>query len=124
MNTGRPLRPNLYVDVGSTFALLVNTPVALAHNMGKLLRYLGADHICWGTDTPIWGPPQWQIEAFRKLTIPDELIAGYGYPEFTDADKELIFGRNMARLYGLDVDTLKAQIKDNKVSRARAAAAA
>jgi predicted TIM-barrel fold metal-dependent hydrolase len=122
MNTGRPPRQNLFVDVGSTFALLSNTPAALAHNMGKLLRFVGADHICWGTDTPIWGAPQWQIEAMRKLTIPDELIAGYGYPEFTDADKELIFGRNMAKLYGVDVDTVKARVKGDKISQARAAA--
>ena len=122
LNIGRVPRPNLYVDIGSTFALQVNTPVALAHNMGKLLRWLGPDHICWGTDTPIWGAPQWQIEALRKLTIPDELIAGYGYPEFTDADKELIFGRNMARLYNIDVEAAKAKIKDDKISLARAAA--
>ena len=122
MNTGRPPRQNLYVDLGTTFALHVNTPVALAHNMGKLLRYIGADHICWGTDTPIWGAPQWQIEALRKLVIPDELIAGYGYPEFTDADKELIFGRNMARLYNLDIDKIKNQVKNDKISQARAIA--
>ena len=91
-------RPNLYVDLGSTFAMQVNTPVALAHTVGKLLKSIGADHICWGTDSPIWGSPQWQIEALRKLTIPDELVAGYGYPELTDAHKDLIFGGNMARL--------------------------
>ena len=111
------------MDLGSTFALQVNTPVALAHNMGKLLRYIGADHMCWGTDTPIWGAPQWQIEAFRKLTIPDELIAGYGYPEFTDQDKDLIFGGNMARLYGINADEVKARIKDDRISQARAASA-
>jgi predicted TIM-barrel fold metal-dependent hydrolase len=120
LNTGRTPRPNLYVDLGSTFAMLVNTPVALAHNMGKLLRHIHADHICWGTDTPIWGAPEWQIEAMRKLTIPDELIAGYGYPEFTDADKEQIFGGNMARLYGLNVDEMKNRIKDDKISQVRA----
>jgi predicted TIM-barrel fold metal-dependent hydrolase len=119
INIGRSPRANLYVDLGSTFALLVNTPVALAHTMGKLLRHIGADHICWGTDTPIWGPPQWQIEALRKLTIPDELMAGYGYPEFTDADKELIFGKNMARLYGLDIDEVKNQVKNDAISQAR-----
>ena len=123
INVGRHPRPNLYVDLGSTFALQVNTPVALAHNMGKLLRYIGADHMCWGTDTPIWGAPQWQIEAFRKLTIPDELIAGYGYPEFTDQDKDLIFGGNMARLYGINADEVKARIKDDRISQARAASA-
>ena len=121
-NVGRAHRPNLYVDLGSTFALQVNTPVALAHNMGKLLRHIGADHICWGTDTPIWGAPQWQIEALRKLTIPDELIAGYGYPEFTDADKDLIFGHNMAKLYGINADEAKARIKNDRISLARAAA--
>ena len=122
LNLGRTPRPNLYVDIGSTFALQVNTPVALAHNMGKLLRYIRADHICWGTDTPIWGPPQWQIEALRKLIIPDELIAGYGYPEFTDEDKELVFGRNMAKLYGINVDEVNDRIKGDKISLARAAA--
>ena len=119
INIGRPPRPNLYVDVGTTFALLVNTPVALAHAMGKLLRYVGADHICWGTDTPIWGPPQWQIEALRKLTIPDELSAGYGYPEFTAADKALIFGKNMARLYGLNIDEIKNRINNDAIAQAR-----
>ena len=123
MKVGRGSRPNLYVDVGSIFAMMVNTPAFLAHTMGKLLRYIGADHICWGTDTPLWGAPQWQIEAFRKLTIPDELVGGYGYPELTDASKELIFGRNMAKLYGIDVDNLKKQIKDDKISQARAALA-
>ena len=123
INVGRVHRANLYVDLGSIFAIQVNTPVALAHCMGKLLRHIGADHICWGTDSPVWGPPQWQIEALRRLTIPHELVAGYGYPEFTDADKDLILGRNMARLYGIDVDRLKGQIRDDKLSQAKAAAA-
>ena len=121
MNVPGPRQENMYVDIGATFALLVSTPVALAHNMGKLLRWVGADRICFGTDAPIFASPQWQIEALRKLTIPDELIAGYGYPEFTDADKELVFGRNMAGLYGIDVDAVKKQVRNDKLSQARAA---
>lgn len=58
----------------------------------------------------------------RKLTIPEELVAGYGYPELTDGDKDLIFGGNMARLYGVDVDEAKARVKDDKISQARALA--
>ena len=61
-------------------------------------------------------------EALRKLVIPEELMAGYAYPELTDADKELIFGRNMARLYGIDVEAVKAQFKNDKMSQAKAAA--
>ena len=122
LKLGRPQRTNVYVDIGTTFGMQVNTPVALAHTMGKLLMHIGADHICWGTDTPVWGSPQWQIEALRKLIIPEELMAGYGYPEITSADKELIFGRNMARLYGINVDEVVAQFKGDKMSRAKAEA--
>ncbi len=122
LNKALGARHNLYVDVGAMFAFQVGTPVALAHCMGKLVKALTASHICWGTDAPISGPPQWQIEAFRKLTMPEELIGGFGYPQITDADKELMFGRNMAGLYGLDVDKLKKQIKSDKLSKAKAAA--
>ena len=80
LKQGRPQRDNLYVDIGTTFGMQVNTPVALAHTMGKLLMHIGPDRICWGTDTPVWGSPQWQIEALRKMVIPEELMAGYGYP--------------------------------------------
>ena len=120
LKLGRPQRQNVYVDIGTTFAAQVNAPLALAHMMGKLLTYIGADHICWGTDTPVWGSPQWQIEALRKFVMPDELMAGYNYPQITDADKELIFGGNMARIYGLDVESLKAQFKNDKISQAKA----
>ena len=49
-------------------------------------------------------------------------MAGYNYPELTDADKELIFGRNMARLYDIDVDKLKGQFMVDKISQAKAEA--
>jgi predicted TIM-barrel fold metal-dependent hydrolase len=112
----------VWVDIGTTFGLQVNAPVALAETMAKLIKHIGADRICWGTDTPVWGSPQWQIEALRKLTIPDELVAGYGYPELTDAHKDLIFGGNMARLYGIDVAEAKARINDDRIAQARAVA--
>lgn len=115
-------RPNLYAEIGGTFAIQVNTPVALAHTMGKLLKHIQPGHITWGTDAPIFGPPQWAIEALRKFTMPDELVAGYGYPYITDEDKEMIFGGNIARLYGLDVDKIKTQVKGDKLSQAKAAA--
>jgi len=119
LNQGRPPNANLYTDLGATFAILMNTPMALCHDMGKLLRWIGADHICWGTDSPIWGAPQFLIDAFRKFTIPDELIGGYGYPEFTDEHKDLIFGKNMARLYDLDIDAIKAGHKNDKIEQGR-----
>ncbi len=55
----------------------------------------------WGTDSLLWGNPQWQIDAFRRFQIPDELVEGYGYPKLTDDIKRKIMGGNAARLWGL-----------------------
>jgi predicted TIM-barrel fold metal-dependent hydrolase len=69
----------LYCEIGSTFAATVtNRPLECAHVLGTLLRGLGEDHDV-GTDSCLWGNPQWQIEAFRKFQIPDQLVEGYGY---------------------------------------------
>ena len=98
----KPQRNNMFSEVGSTFAATVTSrPVECAHVIGTLVRDLGADYVMWGTDSLLWGNPQWQIDAFRRFRIPDELIDGYGYPQLTDEVKTKIFGGNAARLWGL-----------------------
>jgi hypothetical protein len=70
--------------------------------MGQLIRGLGADHVCWGTDAIWTGSPQWQIEALRRLEIPEDLQKKYGLKPLGPADgpvKTAIFGGNNARLY-------------------------
>ena len=47
------------------------------------------------------GNPQWQIEAFRKFQIPDQLVEGYGYPKLTPEVKAKVFGLNAARIWNL-----------------------
>ena len=42
---------------------LVAEPNVCAALMGTLIKGLGADHVCWGTDALWTGAPQWQIEA-------------------------------------------------------------
>jgi len=62
----KPQRKNLYAEVGSTFAATVtNRPLECAHVLGTLLRDLGPDYVMWGTDSALWGNPQWPIDAFR-----------------------------------------------------------
>ena len=52
----------------------------------------------------IWyGSTQWQIKAFRRFQIPDQLIEKHGYPKLTRQVKEKIFGLNGAKVYGVDV---------------------
>ena len=55
----------------------------------------------WGTDSCLWGNPQWQIDAFRKFQIPDQLVEGYGYPKLTPEIKAKVFGQNAARVWNL-----------------------
>jgi predicted TIM-barrel fold metal-dependent hydrolase len=94
---------NVYADVGQLFAQsTVADPRVSAVMLGQLIKGLGADHVCWGTDA-IWsGSPQWQIEALRRLEIPEELRKKYGLQPLGPADgavKTAIFGGNNARLY-------------------------
>ena len=41
--------------------------------MGLLIRGFGVDHVVWGTDSVWYGPPQRQIEAMRRLEIPEDM---------------------------------------------------
>jgi uncharacterized protein len=110
----KPQRKNLYSEVGSTFAATVTSrPLECAHVLGTLLRDLGPDYVLWGTDSLLWGNPQWQIDAFRKFQIPDQLVEGHGYPKITDEIRRKVFGENAARMWGIDKKaamTAKAEI--------------
>jgi uncharacterized protein len=111
----KPQRHNLYCELGSVFAATVtNRPLECAHVLGTLLRDLGPDSILWGTDSPLWGVAQWQIDAFRKFQIPDQLVEGHGYPQLTEDIKRKIFGQNAARLWGINAEEKKAQIQLRK----------
>jgi len=99
----KPQRKNLYCEVGSTFAATVSSrPIECAHVLGTLLRDLGPDYVLWGTDSLLWGNPQWQIDAFRKFQIPDELVEGYGYPKLTPEIKRKVLGENAARIWNIN----------------------
>jgi hypothetical protein len=76
----------------------------------------GADHIIWGTDCIWWGSPQWLIEAFRRYQMPAKLQEEFGYANLSAADREIIFGRNLAGLYGVDIDAARSQIPGDSLS--------
>ena len=101
------------------FAILMKAPHELGHTLGKLLKYLGSDHIIWGTDSPITGSPQPFIDFFRSYRIPDELVEKYGYPQITDEDKRKILGENIARLFGINIEDKMKKLATDLVSRSR-----
>ena len=94
---------NVYGDLGQIFAQsTVADPRVCAAMMGQLVRGLGADRIVWGTDAVWTGSPQWQIEALRRLEIPEDMQKKYGFKALGPADgpvKSAILGETNARLY-------------------------
>jgi predicted TIM-barrel fold metal-dependent hydrolase len=97
---------NVYADVGQLFAQsTIADPRVSAAMMGQLVGGLGADHVVWGTDAIWTGSPQWQIEALRRLEIPEDMQRKYGLKPLGPADgpvKTAIIGETNARLYKYD----------------------
>jgi predicted TIM-barrel fold metal-dependent hydrolase len=90
---------NVYGDLGQIFAQsTVAEPRLCAAMMGMLVKGLGADHVVWGTGAIWTGAPQWQIEALRRLEIPEEMQKKYGFPALGPPDgptKRAVFGREL-----------------------------
>jgi uncharacterized protein len=96
---------NIYAELGTTFATVATVfPTVAAHMMGILFKYFGAERIVWGTDSTWYGSPQWQIEAFWRLQIPEEMRRTFCYPEITPEMKRQVLGLNSARLYRMTPD--------------------
>jgi hypothetical protein len=98
---------NVYGELGTSFAnSAVANPKFSAAFLGTLIKGLGADHILWGTDSVFYGSPQWQIEAMRRLEIPEDLQKKHGFQPLggaNSATKQMIFGLNSARLYRINL---------------------
>ncbi len=94
---------NVYGDLGQIFAQsTMADPRVCAAMMGQLVRGLGADHVVWGSDAIWTGSPQWQIEALRRLEIPEDMQKKYGFKPMGPADgpvKNAILGGTNAKLY-------------------------
>ncbi|HEU5284188.1 MAG TPA: amidohydrolase family protein [Burkholderiales bacterium] len=114
---------NVYAELGTSFAnCCVTHPRLAAGFVGQLVKGMGADRVLWGTDCVWWGSPQWQIEALRRLEVPEDLQKRFGYPALGPADgavKSKIFGLNAAKLYGLDPAGLQKSVKADQLERMR-----
>ena len=94
---------NVYAELGTCFAnSAVAHPKFCAALVGTLIKGMGVDHVMWGTDSVWYGSPQWQIEALRRLEIPEDMQKRYGFAPLGDANsatKQLIFAGNATRFY-------------------------
>ena len=114
------LHPNIWANLESVANFAVRQPARFAHVLGTLLHYGGADRIIFGTGCSV-AHPQPVVEAFASFVMPEELMAGYGFPEVTDDMTRRMFGANMARLHGFDPAERAAKLAGDEWSRRRAA---
>jgi uncharacterized protein len=109
---------NVYGDLGQVIAMsVVAQPRLTAAVLGVLLKGLGPERVCWGTDALWTGSPQWQIEALRRLEIPDDMQRQHGFSPLgpaTGAVKTAIFSGNNARLYNIDTHKAGLDIKGDR----------
>jgi predicted TIM-barrel fold metal-dependent hydrolase len=113
---------NVYGDLGQIFAHSnMAEPRAAAYMLGAMIKGMGADHVVWGTDAVWTGSPQWQIEALRRLEIPEDMQKKYGYAPLGPADgpvKTAIFGENSAKTYKYEIK--KAGLERDRLTQAKA----
>jgi len=110
---------NVYAELGALAAVMTTDPPRFAQLMGRLLDGLGEDHIFWGTDTPIFGPPHWAIQAFQAYKIPDEMIEKNRYPQLTAEAKEKIMCHNAARVFNIDIKAAKKAVEGDLLYKLR-----
>ena len=100
---------NVYGEIGTTFAsTAVTNPRFCAAFIGQMVNMMGPERVVWGTDSVWYGSPQWQIEAMRRLEVPEDMQAKYDLPALggeNSLTKQAIFGLNSSRIYDLTLDT-------------------
>jgi predicted TIM-barrel fold metal-dependent hydrolase len=98
---------NVYAEMGTSFAsAAVVDPRFAAALLGTWIKGLGPSNVVWGTDSVFHGSPQWQIEALRRIEIPEDMRKKHAFAPLGPATgpvKSQILGLNSARLYNLNL---------------------
>ena len=115
---------NVYAELGTSFANSATAnPRFAAALLGTYIKHMGADHVIWGTDSLWYGSPQWQIEALRRLEIPEDMQQKHGFAPLggpTGTVKSQILGYNAARIYNLDLRADYGALHPDKFDEIRA----
>jgi uncharacterized protein len=110
---------NIYAEMGGLAPRMYRQPERYAQMLGTIIDGLGADHVLWGTDTPVAGPPHWQIQAFQAYTFPEQFREKHGYQQLTPQVKRQIFGENAARLFNIDIAAVRRDMQGDLLYRLR-----
>jgi predicted TIM-barrel fold metal-dependent hydrolase len=102
--------PNVYLSLAGYTAFLRFAPRRFQEHIGRILQVAGAHKILWGSEAALAGGPAPYLRMFMDFEIPQDLRAGYGYPQITLDDRRKILGENFARLMGVDIEAKKREL--------------
>jgi hypothetical protein len=135
--------PNVYAELGSVWSSVQSNPTTASYLLGKLIYYVGARQIVWGTDSLWYGSPQGLIETFRAFEMSNAIKQLYNLPwglhgDVDDPTRDTrvasnyggrpapersirtgILGRNAARVYQIDPDRTLGLIRCDDVQKIR-----
>lgn len=114
--------PNIYVNMENLNMVVARRPRVFAEIMLGLMHDGGQgvmSKMFWGTGTTQYHPRPC-VEAMARFEFPEDLLERYGLyipiPQITREDKQGLFADNYARLHGLDLEAIKAGVKDDQFS--------
>jgi predicted TIM-barrel fold metal-dependent hydrolase len=113
--------PNVWVALSGFINMYPFRPMETYHLLGKLLMYVGADRLMYGSEA--FGFPRVQgcIDMYFDMQMPDRLQDEYGYPAITDDMRRKILGENTARMLGIDIEAKKKELYGEPTLQQRAA---
>ncbi len=95
--------PNVYLCLSLLVPWAITAPYKFAMIIGEAMRFVESDRIIWGTDYAGFGTQMAAaVKGFQDFEMPEELQEKFGYLPITKTDKAKIFGKNLAKLLGID----------------------
>jgi uncharacterized protein len=103
-------RSNVVLVLPIWFNQYMVQPRRMIKLLGQALFDVGPDRLLYGSEAFLWPRVQTFIDTFADLEMPDDLQEGYGYPALDDSIKAKIFGGNLARILGVDIEAKKSEL--------------
>lgn len=108
--------PNVLVNLEATAAFVTARPRQFAEIIGTLLQMGGEDRLIWATGC-VAAHPKPGLEAFWDFEMPEDLVSDYGMPPLTREGKQKTLSGNLARVLGLDLESMAAQYAGDRFSQ-------
>ena len=113
------LHKNVYANLECTANLAVRQPRRFAHVLGTLLQYANPEQLLFASGCAISHVDP-VLNVIASFEMPEDLIEGHDYPQFTPELKRMILGGNMAKLHNINIEEKKKVLKNDEWSQRRA----